>query len=113
MAAAAAGNCLDRVGKCPVLALELNEHLIAARTWIDIQSDDSGSPPCRYADIRLGHDLSQPARHDFDIVDAVVDEKCLPVAVELAEHGMANQLGIEPRHASLDGEPVLRRRFQI
>ena len=61
----------------------------------------------------LGHDLPQPTGEDFDVFDAVVDEKYLPVAVQFAQHGVADQLGIESGHAGFDGQTVFRRRFQV
>ena len=61
----------------------------------------------------LGHDLPQPPGEDFDVLDAVVDEEDLPAAVQFAQHGVADQLGIEASHAGFDGQAVLRRRFQV
>ena len=49
----------------------------------------------------------------MDVVHAVVDEVDLPLAVQLAQDRMADQLRIEADDARLDGKPVLRRRFQI
>ena len=48
-----------------------------------------------------------------DVVHAVVDEVDLPFAVQLAQDGVADQLRIEADDARLDGQPVLRRRFQV
>ena len=44
---------------------------------------------------------------------AVVDEEDLPVAVQFAQDGVADQLGVEPGHAGFDGQPVLGRRLQV
>ena len=54
-------------------------------------------------DLRLGHDLLQPASAIVvDVVDAVVDEVDLPVAVQLAQDRVADQLGVEAGDARLD-----------
>ena len=42
-----------------------------------------------------------------------MDEEDLPVAVQLAEHGVADQFRVEAGDAGLDGQPVLGRRFQV
>ena len=64
-------------------------------------------------DAGLGHDLAEPAGHRFDVVDAIVDEKDLPAAVQFAQDGVADQLGVETRDAGFDGQPVVGRRFQV
>ena len=48
-------------------------------------------------DARLGHDLPEPSGELLDVVDAVVDEIDLPAAVQLAQHRVADQLGVEAR----------------
>ena len=61
----------------------------------------------------LGHDLPQPPGEDLDVLDAVVDEEDLPAAVQFPQHGVADQLGVEARHAGFDRQAVLRRRLQV
>ena len=65
------------------------------------------------ANAGLGNDPLQLGGDQPDVVDPVVDEKNLPVAIQLAEHGVADQLFVEPRHAGLDRQPIVRRRFEI
>jgi hypothetical protein len=42
-----------------------------------------------------------------------VDKKDLPVAIQLAEHRVADQFFVESRHTGLDRQPIFRRRFEI
>ena len=49
----------------------------------------------------------------LDVVDAVVDEVDLAVAVQLAVDGPPDRLGVEPDDARLDGLAVRRRRLQV
>ena len=49
----------------------------------------------------------------MDVVDAVVDEINLPVAVEFAQDGVADQLLVPADDARLDRQAVRRRRFQV
>ena len=46
-----------------------------------------------------------------NVMHAVVDEINLPLAVELAQDGVADELRIEADDARLDGEASLRRRL--
>ena len=43
----------------------------------------------------------------LDVVDAVVDEEDLPAAVQLAQDGLADQLGVEAADAGLDRQAVV------
>ena len=65
------------------------------------------------AERRLGHDPLQLGGDDLDVVHAVVDEENLPAAIQLAQHGMADQRFVEPGDARFDRQPIFRRRFQI
>ena len=64
-------------------------------------------------DARLRDQLVDVIRHRLDVVDAVVDEERLPVAVQLPDDAGADQLAVPAADASLDGQPVVRRRLQI
>ena len=62
--------------------------------------------PAHAADISL---KKQPALgEDFDVFDAVVDEEDLPAAIQLAQHGVAINIAVDPRLANglvLCGKP--------
>jgi len=64
-------------------------------------------------DTGLGHDLLQAVRDVVDVVDAVVDEVDLAVAVQLADDGVADQLMVEADNPRLDRQAVARRRLQV
>ena len=69
--------------------------------------------PVADRDSRFRHDALKPVGHLADVVDAIVDEIDLAVAIEFTNNRMANELRIEPGDARFDGQPVGRRRFQV
>ena len=69
--------------------------------------------PMADANARLGDDLAQFVGHGLDVVDAVMHEEDLPVAVQFAQHRVTNQLVVEPGHARLDRQTIVRRRFEV
>ena len=83
------------------------------KSSITCSSSFSGIWPWADGERGLGHDLPQPPGDDLDVLDAVVDEEDLPAAVQLAQHGVADQLGVEAGDAGLDGQAVLGRRLQV
>ena len=77
----------------------------------------SSSSPCIWpwpiADPRLGDDRLDHVGDGRDVVDAVVDEVDLPVAVQLAVDGALDDLAVEPGDAGLDRLAVGRRRLEV
>ena len=65
------------------------------------------------ADAGLGHDLAEPLGERLDVLHAVVDEVDLPLPVQLPQHGLPDQLGIEARDAGFHRQPVFGRGFQV
>ncbi len=96
----------DRRGQQHVVAaVDEAEHHLFEIVLVHLPVSD-GQP-------RLGDDLPQPPRDDLDVLDAIVDEEYLPVAVQFAQHGVADQLGVEAGDAGFDGQAVFRRRLQV
>ena len=60
-------------------------------------------------DARFRHQLGQFFAHVFDGVDLVVQEIYLAAALQLAQHGFANDAVRQPGNEGLDGEALLRR----
>ena len=73
----------------------------------------SGHLPMGNAEARLGDDRRQSIGDQVDVVDPVVDEEDLPVAVELANDRLADQFAVEAANAGLDRLPIARRRGQV
>ena len=89
-----------------LVADELQHRLLPARS--------SAIWPWPIADLRLRHDRLQLVGDLVDVVDAVVDEVDLPVAVQLAQDGVADQLlDRSGRCASRSARRSGRRRFQV
>ncbi len=61
----------------------------------------------------LGHDAPQSVRQDVDVVHAGVHEKDLPLAVQFAQHGVADQALVKTQHPGLHRLAVGRGRLQI
>jgi len=68
-----------------------------------------GHLPVSDADARLWHQLIEVARHGIDGLHSVVDEKDLPAALELAQHGLARQARRVGANMGDDGQAFLRR----
>ena len=64
-------------------------------------------------DLRLGNDRLDAVGHALDVVDPVVDEVDLAVAVQLAMDGPLDGLGIEPADPGLDRLAVGGRSLQV
>ncbi len=77
----------------------------------------SSSSPCIWpwaiADPRLGDDRLDQVGDGRDVVDAVVDEIDLAVAVELAVDGPLDDFAVEPGDAGLDRLAVGRRGLEV
>ena len=58
------------------------------------------------------HRLNLPC-HFLDVVNSVVDEIDLSVAIELAQDGLADKLGIETGDAGFNRQPIGRGRLQV
>ena len=50
---------------------------------------------------------------EFDIVDAIVDEECLTVAVDFAHEAVADEFFVETCDTGFHCQAIFRRRFQI
>ena len=85
---------------------KLQHRLLPARRSRHLAvADRRSAPPARSA--------AAWSAMSLDVVDAVVDEVDLPVAVQLAQDGVADQLRVEADDARLDGQAVRRRRLQV
>ena len=64
-------------------------------------------------DLGVGNDRLDAVGHGLDIIDPVVHEIDLPVAIQLAMNGPLDRLGIEPADPGLDRLAIGRRSLQV
>ena len=67
--------------------------------------------PVTHDDARFGNEATQQVADREDRLHAVVHEVDLAAAFELVTDGTGDDLLIELHHVGLDGQPILRRRF--